>query len=248
MNNFFKCTAIFLLTFLIVSCQNKDKSEQVNETYLEKNNYAVVWQWETTDKEYVLKYLTEQSQELNDLWKKEIVENVYLNVDSNLPTGDLFPDISFIIKAKDEQTAKIYLDNMIFVKNKISSYKLYRVGKKYLGRNNEILDIIGKKKSFAAVFETLGKKEQIMANLQEQNDKTSELWKAGKIENAYLDIEGFSSRKSNIPGMVYFVNADDEEIANSILNELPFVKKQLTKYQLFPVGVFYLGEYSNKKN
>ncbi len=238
-------SVILILSFYMLSCQNKQQADQVKETYKGRYNYAVVWHWETMDKEHVLSSLTKQAQELNDLWEKDIVENIYLNPDAEFSTGEQFPDISFIIKAKDKQAAKVYLDNMLFVKNRISSYTLYRVGQKYLGRNTDALNVIGTKKSFAAVFNTQGSKDDILKNLQKQNDKTLELWQTGQIENAYLDIEGYSSGKSFIPSMVYYVNADDEESAHIILNELPFVKNKLTSYQLFPVGVFWMGQYES---
>ena len=234
-------TLIFL-ALNILACQ----SEKTPEGYKERKNYAVVWQWKITDQEHVLKNLTEQAQELNELWKKDIVENIYIDSEAEISPGEQFPDISFIIKAEDERAAKVYLDNMLFVRNKISTYSLYPVGKKFLGRNKEVLDVIGIKNSYAAVFKTIGKKDDIMALLADQNMKTMELWKAGKIENAYLDIDGYSSGTSTIPSMVFYVNANDEEKAKAILSELPFVKKKLTSYQLFPVGIFWMGQYENK--
>jgi hypothetical protein len=136
---------------------------------------------------------------------------------------------------------------MIFVKNKISSYNLYKVGIKYLGRNRKVFDQqLIDKKAFVVIFRTTGNKKEIKTNLQEHNDKTLELWKKGLIENAYLDIEGFSSGQSDIPAIVYFVNAKDEGEVQRILAELPFVKKGLAKYQTYPVGVFWLGQYEIK--
>ena len=245
MNKLLIYSLILILSFFMLFCENKQQTEQVKETYKVRYNFAVIWHWETTDKEHVLSSLTKQAQELNDLWEKDIVENIYLNPDAEFSTGEQFPDISFIIKAKNEQTAKVYLDNMLFVKNKISSYTIYRVGQKYLGRNTDVLSVIGKKKSFAAIFNTQGSKNDILENLQEQNDKTLELWQTGQIENAYIDIEGYSSGKSSIPSMVYYVNSDDKESAHIILDKLPFVKNKLTSYQLFPVGIFWLGQYES---
>jgi hypothetical protein len=147
-----------VLGLLLISCQN----EQESESRVGRNNYAVVWKWETTNQDHILKYLSQQSQELNDLWKKDIVENVYINSDARFSTGEIFPSISFVIKAKNETDAKVYLDNMIFVKNKISSYNLYRVGIKYLGRNRKVFDQkLIDKKAFAAIFHTTGNKKEI---------------------------------------------------------------------------------------
>lgn len=234
-----------IIIISLISCQDKEENK-LDESKVGRNNYAVVWDWETTDRDHILKFLSQQAHELNDLWKKDIVENVYIDSESEFPTGESFSSISFVIKAKSEADAKVYLDNMIFVKNKIASFNLYRVGIKYLGRNKDFSEQLVDKKSFVAVFQTTGNSAEIQAHLQEQSDKTLELFKNGVIENAYLDIEGFSKGDSDIPAIVYHVNASNAEEAKNILDQLPFVQKNLTRYQIFPVGVFWLGQTENK--
>jgi hypothetical protein len=186
--------------------------------------------------------MSRQTDELNKLWEKDIVENVYINIDAKFPSGKSFPTVSFVIKAKNETDAKVYLDNMVFVKNNISSYQLYKVGTKYLGRNKETLDLINSKRVFVVVFQTTGNKEEIINNIQEHSQKTLELWKMGLIENAYLDTEAFDKEERRIPAIAYFINAEDKAGAEQIIAELPFVQKKLTRYQIYPVGVFWLGQ------
>ena len=115
-----------LITCLIVMFCGAANAQENQETF------AVVWDWSTGDREAVNSNLASQATQLLDLWRKGIVENVYLNTDAKLTDDEPMPNVIFFIKAKDEQAAKGILNETVFVENSIAQYKLYPVGKLWL--------------------------------------------------------------------------------------------------------------------
>lgn len=110
MNRFLSLLSICLLLF---SCNNPTKQKMMEkdnaneeQTTLKKNNYAVVWDWITADKELVVKNATIFNKELLDLWKNEGIENVYFDTGAKVENDMQFPSISFFVKAQDEKEAK----------------------------------------------------------------------------------------------------------------------------------------------
>ncbi len=80
---------ILALSILVYSCNNQtqkkeviDTSKQKSETKAEQSkigqtNYAVIWKWTTTSSELVAENSSTISNELTELWKKNLVENAY---------------------------------------------------------------------------------------------------------------------------------------------------------------------------
>lgn len=247
-----KQTIIYLVvSLLIISCgkdTKKESIEEVTETQettavktseFGRSNFAVVWKWTTTDSQLVSDNMIKISEELNDLWKKDVVENVYYNSDSKVEKLDIFPNISFFLKAISEQEAKSILDNLSIVKKSIASYTLHPVGHLWLKRKSETVN----KNSYVSVWTTIGKPTDELTKAQ--NDHVLALWDKGDIENAYFDIEG--TQESNAKtDFVFYVNANSEEEAKAVCNSLPFYKEKISTYKLHEVGVFWMGKYEEK--
>lgn len=253
-----KKIAILALSIIFLSCSSTTDEEKSNQkattaksevtkaTFI--NNYAVVWHWKTKDIDLINSKVGAQSQQITDLWKKGIIENAYFETEPKADNFENYPGISFFIKASSEDEATAILDNMIFVKEGISDYKLHAVGTKWLGINeNPSRDKVGTR-SWVAVWNTSVdhnskySMSEVEAYAKEQSDLILALWKEGIIENVYFDIEG-TQEKNDITDFVLFINAETEVEARGILDNLPFTLKNIAHYQLFSVGVFWMGEY-----
>ena len=119
------------ITFLILVFCGAAYADEKVETF------AVVWDWTTADREQINNKLGAQTNQLLELWKKGIVENVYLNTESEFADGETLPNVVFFINAENEKEAKNNLDGVIFVKNGIAKYNLYPVGKLWLPRHGD---------------------------------------------------------------------------------------------------------------
>lgn len=120
MKNFF-ATFILLLSFYGGTSNAADVDT--------RNSFAVIWQVNTTDKELFKNSLAEQSSDLLSLWQKGIIENVYLDRSKNqgITLGDK-GKVMFFIKAETEAAARKTLDEMTFIKKKVATYELHKVG------------------------------------------------------------------------------------------------------------------------
>lgn len=95
--------------------------------------------------------------------------------------------------------------------------------------------------SFAVVWSfATTDRELIKENLATQADETLSLWEAGTIENVYMNTEAEFSDQEKIVNIMFFIKADTGMEASKILDEMTFVKKKISKYQLFPVGLLWL--------
>lgn len=156
----------------------------------------------------------------------------------------------FFIKANDIEEAKRILDEMVMVKENISTYTIYEVGQKWLGKNKKSNTYSN---NYVAVWNTLTIFDSSMTadlineNAKKQTDAVVELWENGQVENIYFDISGVNNL-NDVTDFVMFVRADTEEDAKNILDKLPFKEKQLASYQLVPVGILWLGEYDKEEN
>ena len=83
--------------------------------------------------------------------------------------------------------------------------------------------------------------------LPEQANRLLQLWKAGKIENIYLDPEPTDSKGLRTGTVVFFIKADSYENAEKVLLEMPFVQKKIVTYSLQEVGMFWLGQPADLK-
>lgn len=255
---------IFLVTILIVSfisCKNDKNNDAVEaqqtvvsnddkvedtSAFKKTENYAVVFKWATTDEKLVENNAMQQADQLLAMWKNNIVENVYYDSDAKVDKFSYFPNITFVIKAENVTAAETILNDLIVVKKGIATYSLYPVGTLWLKRDSDVIRKRGKTKSYVAVWNTITQhdnvnaKKRIDENAKEQSDAVLDLWKEGAIENVYFDIEGTVSLNMKTD-FVFFVNANTEDEARRICDELPFSKKQLASYRLFQVGVHWMG-------
>ncbi len=252
-----KFPVILLLFGVLISCaeqtsdnvESGDVETQKSPPDLSKvglRTYAVVWSWENEDPDLIQENLPSISMELNNLWMEERVENVYFDTDESSELVEPLPNISFFLRANDEQEARNILDELTVVKKELSSYELHPVGKFWLGRKPN-LKRTGMK-SFVSVWTTERSLDEIKGAdkiLQAQNDSILALWKRGILENAYLDIEGTYSPNED-QDFVVFVNAISMDEAQKICDELPFSKEAIAGFELYEAGVFWLGLYSEE--
>jgi hypothetical protein len=237
----------------VLSCGQKTKennnstteTEQSNldQSKIGRQNFAVIWTWTTTDVQLVTDNSVVISKELTNLWKEGTVENAYYNNDSKIDKLAHFPNISFFIKAKSKSDAESILNRLTVVKKNIASYQLFEVGLLWLDRKHKTIHENGMTKSYAAIWKTENKPTDELT--KSQNDKVLELWKTGKIENVYFDIEG-TQTANNKTDFVFYVNANSEEDAKELCESLPFFKENIATYKLHEVGVFWLGKYQNQ--
>jgi len=94
------------------------------------NKFAVVSDSISLDSPAYRQHVQEQASELVNLWKKGVVENVYLNREPNEPGPESKRKVSivFFIKAKNEKKANEILNQLPFVKHDVVDYTLYPVG------------------------------------------------------------------------------------------------------------------------
>lgn len=238
-----------LLTILLFSaCTNEqDESEFLNKKDLPEyriETFAVVWKTYSLQKDKMEKIVPTQTEQLKSLWEQGIVENVYFKTDEKFGKDDTWPNIMFFIKAKNQEAAKEILDEMDFVKHKFAMYELHPVGVLWLKRNEKAIERVQKtKRTFGVVWATDVEKQISDDDIKIQSEDFTNLWNDGFIENAYFDIIGSSTGKKDRPTVVNFVNAENEEEANNILGNLHFIKKGLSSYMLFDVGILWLGQY-----
>lgn len=228
--------------------QKKDKKETVEtktET-VEKSygiqNYAVVWYWKTEDKKLVEDNALAVTNELQDLFNKGIVENIYFDAKPKINKLEYFPNITFFLKANNLDEAKKTLDAFVVVKKNIATYAIHPVGLKWLGRNDKAQKL--GLKSFVTVWKTKSDKDLIEKTAQEQTDAMVALWDKGSVENIYADF-GEGNNQNEKRDFVIFVNAENEEEAKAICDGLPFSKNGLSSYIIQSVGHFWMGD--NKK-
>ena len=256
---------IVLISIVFVSCNNSgnetttENKEIIEEVKQENNtanivnenseNFAVVWKWLPEDKELVGNKIGDIALEMTGLWEAGIIYNTYFNTDISEEENEFYPNLSCFIKAKSTEEAHRILNDLSFVQNGIAEYTLHPVGTLWLGRNTDVIKKNDIKKSFVTVWTT---NEAFDPNtnkeiISEQTITISTLWSKGIIENAYWDMDetykGENEEVNNKRDFVFFVNADTENEAREICDNLPFVKNNIATYKLASVGVFWLGEY-----
>lgn len=244
-----RITFIFAL-LLLIGCKQERKApedssqtvvggtESEKEAMVIKQNYAVVFQWATRDEAKVRAHSQAQNDQLLELWKNNTVENVYYDAKAQYDSFSYFPNITFTLKAENEAAAKEILDDLVVVKQGISTYSLHPVGMLWLKRDSKKIEERGMTHSYVTVWNTDKKPDAIIT--KKQNDAILDLWNQGAIENVYFDIEG-TQKQNQKTDFVFFVNANSEKEAKTLINKLPFVEQRIASYQLYPVGVFWMG-------
>ena len=204
-------------------------------------NYAIMWEWTTSDIQLVTDNSPVISKELTKLWEDGVVENAYYNTDSPTDKLEYFPNIAFFLKSHSMEEAELVLNQLTVVKKGIATYKMYPVGHLWLDRKTEAVMERGTSKSFATVWETVDKAKITDEILKAQFDEILREWELGAIENVYFDIEG--TQKANAEtDFVFFVNANTNEEAEEICKSLPFYKEGIATYKMYEAGVFWVGK------
>lgn len=242
---------VIILSLTLLSCFNNKKEEKkdsgkkdsekntTNLSRIGRQNYAVVWKWTTDDVKLVKDYNVAQTNEFQEMVEYGVVQNLYYNRDLEVDKLENSSNISFFIKAKDEQEVKKILNKMVFVKNNIAAYTIYPVGTKWLAKNPK--KILGKEvsKSFISIWTTLDKNPNDKV-LKAQSEGVLKLWDEGLIENVFFFIDGNQGETSKT-NFMFFVNSNSEMDAETVLDKLPFVENNIASYKLIPVGNFWKG-------
>lgn len=233
----------FLLLFGCVQEQNeKDFLNKKDLPAYQVETFAVVWTTVSMRKEKMEEHIPIQTKQLQELWNNGVVENVYFKTDEKFGKDETWPNIMFFIKAKNIEEAKEQLNKMEFVRHKLATYEIHPVGLLWLARNEKTLEKVQKsKRTFAVVWTSGASKKPADGDIRLQAESFQDLWDEGYIENAYFDIVGAGTGKRERPTMVNFVNAENEDEAHKILSDLHFIKKSISNYMLFDVGVLWLG-------
>ena len=92
------------------------------------NKYAVVWDSISQESPMFKQHIQEQAAVLVGLWKKGVVENVYLNREVNKPENKRMASIVFFITAKNKGEANEILKQLPFVQHDVLNFTLYPVG------------------------------------------------------------------------------------------------------------------------
>ena len=71
------------------------------------------------------------------------------------------------------------------------------------------------------------------------------LWKNDVVENAYYDSDAKIDKFEDFPNISFFIKAKSLEEAETILNRLTVVKKEISEYTIYPVGMKWLGRQSD---
>ena len=209
-----------------------------------RNNYAIVWKWKTSDIKLVEDNLVKVADEVNSIWKEDIIADAYYNSDSKIDKLAYFPNISFILKARSYEQAEEELNKLSLVTEGIASYTIYPVGTKWLGRDANKINSKGITFSYAAVWSTKNPEKASDDLTKSQSDAILKLWNEGTIENVYFDIQ-WLQEKNNTTDFIFYINANTAEKAKSICEQLPFAKNDIAEFKLYSVGVFWLGDNKN---
>ena len=85
-----------------------------------------------------------------------------------------------------------------------------------------------------------GAEQRAEANIADQSAALLDMWRAGIVENVYMNTEkqlGYGG------SFVFFIKAKNEAHARELLSEMPFVKNKVSEYEIHHVGTRWLGRY-----
>ncbi|SNZ01164.1 hypothetical protein [Flagellimonas pacifica] len=249
-----KVITILCILTIVFSCKNKlQENEKLNETEQQqeieaknakigRQNYAIAWKWATDNKQLVEENLVVIADQVNQLWKEDIIADAYYNSNATIDKFEYFPNVFFFLKAQSEEDAITILDELTLVKKGIASYKIYPVGLKWMGRDHDEIREKGITNSYAAVWASDNWENTTDSLTKSQADAILDLWNDGSIENIYFDIEG-TQKANDKTDFVFFINANTEKEAKELCAALPFAKENIANYEIYPVGVFWLGDF-----
>lgn len=249
MNQLF--TSLLIITFL-VNCGNSSQKKatqttttqpqnSTNSATIAQQNYAVIWEWTTSDKKLVDQNAPTFTEELLNLWENNIIENVYFDNKPQENTLHNFPSISFFLKANTLEEATSTLNNLSVVKLHVANYKIFPVGMLWLNILADMDYDRGNKQCYVAVWTSTNDTPPTNDLLKAQNDTVLAMWNKGLIENVYFDSQGVVEQ-NNKTDFVFFVYANSESEARNKCETLPFYKNKIASYQLYKAGILWLGK------
>lgn len=156
--------------------------------------------------------------------------------------GDqVIPTIAYFIRATDIDAARNVLDQMVFRTKNIGTFELIPVGNFLFGQSEKSGEVrLKKKNSYVVIWDLLKPYNEVDPQIiQNQFDADFKLCEEGVLENAYKNSP-YDASINNFT--VYFMNANSEEEAKKILNELPFVKSNIASFKLYYVGHLMRGK------
>lgn len=109
------------------------ESADKNKTF----SFAAVWA-NTGNKELIDNNVEAQFEETVQLWNDGIIENAYFASEGAYKRASETPGMAYFVNAATEEEARAILDNMIFVKKGIATYRLFPVGTFWLGSKDDI--------------------------------------------------------------------------------------------------------------
>ena len=108
------------------------------------NKYAAVSDSISQESPLFKQHIQEQAAVLMSLWKKGVVENIYLNREVNKPENKRNANIVFFIKAKNKDEANEILKQLPFVQHDVLNFTLYPVGVLWLKQIEDHPELTGK--------------------------------------------------------------------------------------------------------
>lgn len=205
------------------------------------NTYAVIPSLITENPQKFNDNITDQASQLNRLWEEGTVENLYYDVEGQKVGDQVIPTIAYFIRATDIDEARNVLDQMVFRTKDIGTFELIPVGNFLFGQSEKSGEVrLKKENSYVVIWDLLKPYNEVDPKIiQDQFDADFKLYEEGILENAYKNSPYDESIKNFT---VYFMNADSEEEAKKILNNMPFVKSNIASFKVFYVGHLMRGK------
>ena len=112
------------------------KTDVINQRGI-TNSFVTVWTTvksplEGKNADVLLK---KQNDEMLDLWKKGIVENVYFDIEGTYKDNEK-TDFVFFVNTNTKEEAEHICNNLPFFKENIASYEVYQAGVFWMGKSN----------------------------------------------------------------------------------------------------------------
>lgn len=245
-------TSLFILNLLVfVNCKDKTENPtRPSEPEIQRdaqtasdqaiNTYAVITSLVTGDAQKFNDNITEQASQLNKLWEEGRVENLYYNVEGPMVENQTLPRIAYFIRATDKAKARDILEETIFMRKNIGSFELIPVGNFLFGQSEKSGDVrLKKHNAYVVIWDLLKPYDEVdRMEIDKQFDADFKLYEEGILENAYKNSP-YDDSINNFT--VYFINAENIEEANAILNDMPFVKSNIASYKIMYVGHLMRG-------
>ena len=106
----------------------RSESANLSKTF----SFAVIWA-NTGDKELTDNNVQEQFEQTVQLWNNGLIENAYFATESAYKRANETPGMAYFVNAATEDEARAILDDLIFVKKGIATYRIFPVGTFWLG-------------------------------------------------------------------------------------------------------------------